>query len=243
MLFSGPHIGKCLERYGEYSEGEVTMMRQFVGPGSTCIDVGANIGDLTVPLSTSVGDTGRVYAFESHPEVFNILCANLALNGIRNTMPICAFVASSEDVDTGSAVWGEHAYVGERWPPRFVALDSLEIERCDLVKVDVDGHELEVLESGEMLIERFRPVLYFENDIRACSERLLDFVMRRLGYDVYWHPTPIFNRDNFFGDPDNHWAPNDIVSLMMLAVPRERKLALPELQQVQNTNEWWSFMA
>src|SRR5437868_7779281 len=88
MLFSGPYIGKCFELYGQYSESEVAMMRNFVREGSVVIDVGANIGDLTLPLARMAGDTGRVYAFESHPENFNVLCANLALNSIVNVKPI-----------------------------------------------------------------------------------------------------------------------------------------------------------
>src|SRR5436309_8777627 len=82
MLFAGPYIGKCFELYGQYSEAEVTMMRKFVRDGGTVLDVGANIGDLTLPLSQMVGVTGKVYAIESHPDVFNVLCANLALNSI-----------------------------------------------------------------------------------------------------------------------------------------------------------------
>ena len=157
MLFSGPYIGKCFELYGQYSESEVAMMRSFLKPGSTVIDVGANIGDLTLPISTIVGDTGRVYAIESHPEIFNVLCANLALNEIRNTMPINAFVAPASDVDTASPSWGKFAYVSERWGTRFMPLNSLELTACDLIKVDVDGKELEVLQSGALHIERFRP--------------------------------------------------------------------------------------
>src|SRR6202011_3442622 len=62
MLFSGPYIGKCFELYGQYSESELSVMRAFLGEGSTVIDVGANIGDLTIPLAKMVGTSGRVYA-------------------------------------------------------------------------------------------------------------------------------------------------------------------------------------
>ena len=113
MLFSGPFIGTCFDLYGQYSESEVSMMRSFLREGSTVIDVGANIGDLTLPLARAVGDSGRVYAIESHPENFNILCANLALNSIQNTRPINAFIATSSDVDTGSSQWGKFAYVSD----------------------------------------------------------------------------------------------------------------------------------
>jgi len=239
MLFSGPYIGKCFDLYGQYSESEVSMMRSFLREGSTVIDVGANIGDLTLPLARMVGDSGRVYAIESHPENFNILCANLALNSIQNTRPINAFVATSSDVDTGSPQWGKFAYVSERWSTPFLGLDSLDLEACDLIKVDVDGKELEVLQSGEMQIEKHRPILYFENDVRESSSALLSFVMDKLGYALYLHPAPIFEENNFFGNPVNHWAPGNICSLMVLAIPSERKLEVRNLRRVVDKNDWW----
>src|SRR4051794_2822301 len=93
MLCAGPTIGKCLELYGEYSEGEVATMRRYVRPGDTVIDVGANIGSLTLPMAGLVGPQGRVVAVESHPATFNLLCAHLALNGIEHVRPFNAFVS------------------------------------------------------------------------------------------------------------------------------------------------------
>jgi len=241
MLFSGPYIGKCFDLYGQYSESEVSMMRAFLREGSTVIDIGANIGDLTVPLARTVGETGRVYAIESHPEHFNVLCANLALNALRNTKPINAFVATSDDVDTASAVWGKFAYVGRTWSPHYLGLDSLELVGCDLIKIDVDGKELEVLRSGEMQIEKHRPILYFENDVRELSAELLAYVMDKLDYNLYWHPAPIFDEDNFFGNPINHWAPRNILSLMVLGVPAERKMDISNLKPISDKNDWWEF--
>jgi hypothetical protein len=238
MLYSGPVIGKCFELYGQYSESEVAMMRRFVREGSTVVEVGANIGDLTLPLARMAGATGRVFAIESHPVVFNVLCANLALNGIVNTKPISAFVATNPEVDTGSAVWGRNAYTGDIWPPQFVALDGLELAACDLLKIDVDGKELEVLKSGEMQIERFRPILYFENDVKNASADLLTFAMDQLGYDLYWHAAPIFEPDNFFGNPNNHWGKN-ICSLMILGIPRERKQQISDLPRIIDAGQWW----
>jgi FkbM family methyltransferase len=240
MLFSGPYIGKCFDLYGEYSESEVALMRAFLKEGSTVVDVGANIGDLTVPLARIVGETGRVYAIESHPENYNVLCANLALNNLRNTKPINAFIATSDQVDTGG-VWGQFAYVSKDWSPQFMALDAINLEACDLIKVDVDGKELEVLQSGEMQIERFRPILYFENDNRELSPALLGYCMEKLGYDLYWHKAPIFNEDNFFGNPVNAWAPKAVISLMVLGIPSERKLSVGSLPRVEDKDAWWNF--
>jgi hypothetical protein len=237
MLYTGPYIGKCFDLYGEYSESEVAVMRAFLAEGATVIDVGANIGDLTVPLARMVGDSGRVFAIESHPESFNVLCANLALNDLRNTKPINAFIATSDKVDTGGG-WGKSAYVGETWKPQFLALDELDIDRLDLLKIDVDGKELDVLQSGAMHIERLRPILYFENDAKELSPSLLSFVMQDLGYAAYWHSAPIFNEDNYFGNRENHWAPRNIASLMVLAVPEERKVAISGLPRINSPLDW-----
>ena len=239
MLFSGPYIGKCFDLYGEYSESEVEVFRAYVRPGDIAIDVGANIGDLTLPLALLAGKEGRVYAYESHPEMFNVLCTNLALNDIRNVKPVNAFVADSPDVNTGSAVWGEHAYIGDTWEPTFAPLDRLDIDRLRFLKVDVDGNELEVLRSGIRLIEKFRPILYFENDLKDKSKALLEFVLG-LGYRVFFHLAPIFRADNFFGNPQNAFAPRNICSLMMLALPEG--IAPPgNLKQVHSSDEWWNF--
>jgi FkbM family methyltransferase len=235
MLYFGPYIGKCFELYGEYSEAELDLMRAFLREGDTAVDVGANIGDLTVPLSGIVGRSGHVYAIESNPDTFNVLCANLALNGIQNTRPMNAFVA----VDVPRANVAESTpFMSERWPTPRISLDSLALETCRLIKVDVDGGELDVLRSGEMQIERFRPILYFENDVREKSADLLSFAMDVLGYSLYFHPAPIFNEENFFGNPVNHWAPKVIKSWMMLGIPRESDLRI-NLNPLTSPDEWW----
>ena len=161
------------------------------------------------------------------------------MNSLRNTKAINAFVATSDEVDTGSGVWGKFAYVSENWSPQYLALDSLDLVACDLIKVDVDGKELDVLRSGEMQIEKHRPILYFENDVREASADLLAYVIDKLGYKVYWHPAPIFDEINFFGNPINHWAPRNIVSLMVLGVPSERKKDISGLRQVNDKSDWW----
>lgn len=69
-----------------------------------------------------------------------------------NVKPINAIVASSDQVDA-AGTWGKYAYVGRTWKPAFVAIDDLDLEACDLIKVEVDGKELEVLRSAEMKIE------------------------------------------------------------------------------------------
>jgi FkbM family methyltransferase len=238
-LSPGPFIGKCLELYGQYSEGEVALMRAFLHEGDTVIDVGANIGAFTVPMAQMVGDKGSVYAVESDPQTFNVLCANLALNGIRNTKPLNGFVATGEGA-VAEVTNTTSGPVGNPSASAFLTLDSLELNACHFIKVDVDGGELEVFRSGEMQIERFRPILYFENELRDKSVELLRFVIDTLGYHLYFHPTPLFEPSNFFGNTVNHWAPTEFVSMMVLGVPAERKLSIG-LKRITDPNDWWDF--
>jgi hypothetical protein len=234
MLYYGAIIGKCFELYGQYSESEVALMRGLLREGSTVIDIGANIGDLTLPMSQIVGGTGKVIAIESHPHNFNILCANLALNEIQNTRPINAFVAYDGAIPDGSL-----RFIGDA-PASMLSLDALELESCDLIKIDVDGGELEVLQGAAMQIERFRPFLYFENDIREKSVELLSYAKDVLGYSLYLHPAPIFEPDNFFGNPVNYWGTVNVLSLMILGAPSERKIPV-DLKPVTSVDEWWDF--
>jgi FkbM family methyltransferase len=238
MLHAGPFIGKCFELYGQYSESEVNVLRAFIRPGDTVLDVGANIGDLTLPMSRFVGDNGKVYAVESHADTYHVLCANLALNGIRNVKALNCFIADSAQVDTAGP-WGKFGYVSEVWGASMVAIDALGIETCSFIKIDVDGKELEVLRSAHGLLEKSRPVLYFENDDRASSAALLDHAMSQR-YDLYWHPAPIFDQNNFFGNPINHWAPNNIISFMVLGIPGERREQyVIKLKKIEDKDAWW----
>lgn len=237
MLHSGPYIGRCFQMYGEYSESEVEVFRTYLKSGQVALDVGANIGDLTVPMAKIVGSEGRVFAFESHPKVFNVLCANLALNDLAHVRPINAFVASSADVDTGSTGWGKYAYTGEIWPASFVSIDALHLPRLDFVKVDVDGSELDVLASGVATLRQYKPVIYFENDHQDRSAALIRFV-QELGYRVFFHLAPIRRPENYYGNPENPWAPDDFRSLMMLAIPDGSPIP-PELREVRSADDWW----
>jgi FkbM family methyltransferase len=238
MLHAGPFIGKCFELYGQYSESEVSVLRTFIRPGDTVLDIGANIGDLTVPMSRFVGINGRVYAVESHLDTYHVLCANLALNGIQNVKALNCFIADSPQTDTAGP-WGKFGYVSEVWGASIAAIDDFALESCSFIKIDVDGKELEVLRSAARLIEKTRPVLYFENDDRAKSAALLDHAMRQQ-YDLYWHPAPIFDPNNFYGNPVNHWAPNNFLSLMVLGIPGERRAQYNlALQMITDKDAWW----
>src|SRR5918993_5744771 len=78
------YIGRSLDLYGEYSEGEVDLFRQILRQGDLALDVGANIGVHTVPMARLVGERGSVLAIEPQRLAYQTLCGNVALNGLLN---------------------------------------------------------------------------------------------------------------------------------------------------------------
>jgi hypothetical protein len=60
-----------------------------------------------------------------------------------------------------------------------------------------------------------------------------------IGYDLCCHPAPIFEEENFLINPVNHWAPENMVSLMVLEIPSERTIEIPNRRQVAGTSDWW----
>jgi len=64
------YVGKSLELYGEFSEGEVDLFRQLVHQGDTVLEIGANLGAHTLVLAQLAGEGGCVYAFEPQRLVF-----------------------------------------------------------------------------------------------------------------------------------------------------------------------------
>ena len=231
-----PHdifIGGSLERYGEYVEEETQMLLRYCKAGDIVVEVGANIGCHTVPLAQHVTNAGRVFAFEPQRIIYQMLCGNLAINTVWNVIAerVALGAASgilyvppvnyAESGNFGSVTMGSEG--GE--PVQMLTLDAYNFTRCDLIKIDVEGMELEVLRGAEQTIRRLRPVLYVENDREDKKEALIRYLYYTLDYDLYWHCPPLFAADNFRGDLVNVFRQEglQICSINMLCLPREKR--------------------
>lgn len=232
-------VGRSLNLYGEYSEAEYHLLSLVVSPGDIVVEVGANIGSLTVPLARKVGNTGGVYAFEPQRLAFQTLCANVALNSLINVWGYnvaCGETAGSVRVPLINPSV-EHNFgdvsVANQQQGEFTAripLDEFGIARCRLLKVDVEGMELQVLRGARKLIAVNQPAIYVENDRPELSDPLVRFI-QDLDYVLYWHYPPLFNPDNFLKNPTNVFG--GLVSLNMLCLPKSASLHIEGLQPVK----------
>lgn len=218
------YVGRSLDLYGEFSEGEVEVFRKAVRPGDLVLDVGANIGAHTVFLAQAVGPTGAVIAFEPQRLMFQTLCANVALNSLVNVHCQQAAVGDSPGVvivptldptrenNFGGVSVGSRSN-GE--PVPVVRLDDLHLNRCRLIKIDVEGMELQVLRGAAKLIEQHAPALYVENDRKEQSAELIRHI-DSIGYDAYWHLPHLFNPQNFLRNPTNVFGPTQSINMLCL---------------------------
>lgn len=228
-LLAVPHdlwIGEFLLHYGEYSQAELEVLLKFVTPESTVLDVGANIGALTIPLARHAK---HVYAFEPQRLPFQMLCANLALNDIENVTAF-PFIAAdteyrvvnikpvdwSQPANSGGAVIETVLQGGD--PAMAVMLDDLPLPKADLIKIDVEGMELSVLNGGGAGILGECPAISIEADRDQNTPDIIEFLHVR-GYDVRWFVTPLFRADNYGGNKRCR-APDTVSINLLAAHPR-----------------------
>lgn len=228
-VFTLPLFDRFITRsmlvYGEYSPREAEVICSFLRPGDTVLDVGANLGTLTLAMAHAVGPSGRVIAFEPQEMIHRCLTETLAETGVscvearRQAVGAASGVAFIERKDPANpenfgGVGLTGAGVGE--PVELVSLDDLGLRQCRLIKVDIEGLELEALHGGTRLIEVHRPVLYVECDRPGMQEPLTAF-LEKIGYRVFLHRPPLFSPNNFRRCETNLFP--GLVSGNLLALP------------------------
>lgn len=233
------YIGRSVRELGEFSEGEIEVFKQLLKPGGVVVEAGANIGTHTLPLAKIVGPKGRVYAFEPQRIVHQTLCANLALNSITNVSAYWSGVSNEPgslfvppiDYSVEQNFGGinlQNFTEGEQVP--LVTIDSFRLSKLDLLKADVEGMELAVLQGGNDTIQRCKPTLYLECDRADRAAELIRHILS-LGYDAYWHRPPMYNPQNFFKNPANPFGP--VISINVLAIHPEKRVVVQGLAKVE----------
>ena len=240
------YIGRSIEHYGEYSYGEAQLFEVLARPGNTVVDVGANIGCHTLCLAQTVGEQGKVYAFEPQRLVFQTLCANMAMNSITNAY--CYHAAAGKVagminipvLDYGKennyGGLGLEADYPEGESVARLVIDDLHLSACHFIKIDVEGMEIDVLEGACNTINTHTPLLYVENDRRDKSPALLDFILKA-GYRVYWHMPALFNPNNYYANKNNIFSRT--CSVNVIGIPGFCSLDLKGFKEIKSATEWY----
>ena len=176
-------------------------------PGYVAIDVGANSGCHTLVMASAVGGSGKVVAFEPNPRMFNRLQANVKLNRLEN-VDLCPVALSDQsgivtlhipkDGDYNQGLGSIHSANLEEASDQInvpkISLDDWVDEhylsRIDLIKIDVEGHEMQVFKGAYQTLKKFKPILIFEFSERqwrnaGVTAEQVEKLLGDLEYDLY----------------------------------------------------------
>jgi len=203
---SGSYVGRFLYYRRMYEEGTIQFLRRVLVPGMSFLDVGANLGLHTTVAASLVGPSGRVIAVEPQADLCDLVRLNVTQNGLSNVSVIHAALgrqngtAELHHVHAGNPAaaalrlqLGEQSLSSSPVPLRTLAdvLGEAGLESSDLVvKIDVEGAELEVLEGAADCFDLRPPSIMFvecnDHHLRRFGASSLDLLgkLAALGYRV-----------------------------------------------------------
>lgn len=186
--FQGELITKRLKQLGAYERNDLAMVMSFLKEGDTVLDVGGNIGTFAIPVALKVGGTGKVYTFEGNPQTYSVLSQNIAINNLENQIQAIQAIVTSisgnyvlmdPDDGIGSAtcyfqlVEQQSHKLSDSQELPCIALDdwwkTVNQPQISLIKVDVEGADLNVLNSAREIIKRDKPIIFVEINAKALS--------------------------------------------------------------------------
>jgi FkbM family methyltransferase len=204
-VFAFDHVGRSITLWGRYEREELTLLMQSIVPllpaGGVCLDIGANVGNHALCFAEHFVE---VLAFEPNPRTFALLQINASL---RDNVRCFAFGLSHTDARAMLHVPADNLGMASLQAGAPGATVACELRRLDgmadlrgrrvaLMKLDVEGHELAVLQGAREVLMRDRPLVVFEqlaSEIAQGTSATMDF-LRGCGYQRWWttqpHPLP-----------------------------------------------------
>lgn len=166
--------------------------------GSVIIDGGANAGFFTIPVANRIKDRNqKIISFEPQQVLYRALCGSLALNDINfcdirlaglGDVPGVAMVPVidyGKPQDFGTVQISDQ---GDGTPVEIVTIDSLELNRLEFIKLDVEGYECAALTGGLSTIQQFRPYIWVEyfisgiDSIKSALSSVPDYAFYKVDY-------------------------------------------------------------
>ena len=192
-------------------------MLKHLKPGQTAIDIGAHKGAYTYWMSKYTGANGNVFAFEPQPRLYNQLNKILDHSKINNVhVELLALSANKGEgtllmpgkkTSPSASIHNKNLDdgVSTKINVKTTTLDNYFCGQNHIpvhfIKCDVEGHELEVLMSGQKLLNKFQPIIVLESEARHCGEENVLAVFDLLdgnGYDgFFFNGKSISNLKNF----------------------------------------------
>ncbi len=158
--------------------------------GDVIIEVGAATGEYTIPAAQKIGENGQIYAFEVEPASYLCLEKNLAYYNIVNVKPVKKAISDESNkslwlsFDKGSLSGGTfHDELPEKIHVKTISCDdyatSIGLEKVDVLKATVNGHEPEVMEGAKNLLRSVRIVIF-----QSAKHREVISILSKEGFSI-----------------------------------------------------------
>ena len=170
-------------KQGNIFEPEIVeVAKSYIGKDTTVLDIGSNLGQMSLLFSDFVGEGGTVYSFEADDFIFGLLKKNIEVNNRRNIIAIDQAVYNKcgstmfypvQDFKRFSSYgsYGLSPQANEGRTVETVTIDSLNImTTISFIKVDVQGSDLFALKGAVETINRFRMPIIFEYEVQFQDE-------------------------------------------------------------------------
>ena len=179
----------------DWFEKEISFVRQVLTPGMRALDIGANMGLYSVAIATSVGPSGRVWAFEPASATIAFLKYTLRENSLTQVEP--HRLALSDHAGAGRLSTGPNSELNSLQPQDgapcedvpLATLDDLaqdlRMEGVDFVKLDAEGEEVRIVAGGHKFFTSEDPLVMFEVKHGTTVNLELPNAFRALGYELY----------------------------------------------------------
>lgn len=165
--------------------GALPIIDKYLDEGAVILDIGANIGSHTVYWALE-RNAKKIYSFEPLPDTFSILQTNIKLNNLEDRVRIYDVGLSDTVCHTDVQHYSEMNIGGTSFIKResgqfqFKTLDSFNIqEHIDLIKIDVEGAEVDVLNGAVNTIQKSHPIIVLET---FTHKQEVDAVLDKMGY-------------------------------------------------------------
>src|ERR1700683_2222927 len=183
----GYGVGLQLLENAHYDPDEVNLLlraldlrRQCYGDGVVAIDCGANVGVHTIEWAKHLTAWGAVLAIEAQERIYYALAGNIAINNCFNARAIHAAVSARDGTEfIAQAIDYSESKMVE---VPTVSLDSLNLARVDLIKIDIEGMEMDALAGAAQCIGNLRPIILIET-IKSDKNAIAAW-LENLGYTV-----------------------------------------------------------
>src|ERR1035437_5746061 len=191
------------------SQEMVDFFKKFIKKGDLAIDIGANIGDTTVPMALAAGSSGITLGFDPNPYVYRILEINASLNKEKQNIVPLLYAITVKDEDfyyvssevsfsngaispTKNSVHGKFIFPEKIKGINLLALLEKEysekLKTFFFIKIDTEDYDKEIIKSIFGLIEKYKPTIVAESFGDNIAEEKVELynVINQHGYEIFY---------------------------------------------------------